>query len=105
MSVSTETCAALRSAIIDQVTKDPEPELAALDDVIRRLTSEGHDQHLRVEQLLLVLKSCWHDLPLAIRRLPRAHPDVLLDRMVQGCIRSYYANARVPRRSGRISRT
>ena len=97
-AIPVETTDALRSAIIEHVTLDPAPETQVLDRVIERLTREGQHLNLRVEQLLVVVKSCWHELPLAIRRSPRAAPDVLLNRMVQGCIRTYYADSRRRRR-------
>jgi hypothetical protein len=97
-AIPSETTAALRSAMIEHVTLDPAPEPQTLDRVIERLTHEGQTLNLRVEQLLVVVKTCWHDLPLAIRRSPRAAPDVMLNRMVQGCIRTYYADSRRRRR-------
>jgi len=97
-AIPVETTNALRSAIIEHVTLEPAPEAQVLDRVIERLTREGQTLNLRVEQLLVVVKTCWHDLPLAIRRSPRAAPDVLLNRMVQGCIRTYYADSRRRRR-------
>jgi hypothetical protein len=96
-SVSEKTCDALRAAMIDHVTGahvTGEPAARALDHVIQQLTLEGQGSGARVEQLLVVVKTCWHDLPAAIRRSPRAHPDVLLNRLVSGCIRAYYADAR-----------
>ena len=97
-AIPVETTDALRSAIIEHVTLEPAPEAQVLDRVIERLTREGQHLNLRVEQLLVVVKTCWHELPLAIRRSPRAAPDVLLNRMVQGCIRTYYADSRRRRR-------
>jgi hypothetical protein len=91
-SVSEKTCDALRTAMIDHVTGEPQAQ--TLDHVIEQLTREGQGVGARVEQLLVVVKSCWHDLPAAIRRSPRAHPDVLLNRLASGCIRTYYADAR-----------
>ena len=63
---------------------------AVVREMIRRVCEVAHERELRAEQLLLLLKQAWRELPEGRRLPPRADDDVLA-RAITVCIDEYYA--------------
>ena len=58
-------------------------------ELIGRTCSLARERGVRVEQVVLLLKEAWRELPEA-RRLPRHDASDMLARTITVCIRSYY---------------
>lgn len=63
-----------------------------LRDALHRACAVTRDSGLHVEDLLVLLKEVWRELPEA-RRAPRQEADELLARVISLCINEYYAPA------------
>ena len=61
----------------------------ALRAALRVTCERARRDGLRAEQLLLVVKAVWHDLP-ERRELPRVDADEVLARVVTACIAEYF---------------
>lgn len=66
--------------------KEPEIDLRA---AFRFACERAREEGLRAEQLLLVLKAIWHDLPES-RQMSPVDADAVLARAVTACIRECY---------------
>jgi hypothetical protein len=75
---------ALRSA--DGRGGAPDPELRR---AIQRSGESARESGLRAEQLIILLKEAWHELPEA-RRAPHRGADDVLARVITLCIDQYY---------------
>lgn len=60
---------------------------------LRAACDQARNDGLRAEELLLVLKDAWRDLP-DRRALPRIDTDAALARVVTACIDEYYESPR-----------
>ncbi len=59
-------------------------------ELVRRTCNTARERGLRAEQLLLVLKEAWRELPEA-QRIPRYNSLEVLARVITVCIHEYYA--------------
>jgi hypothetical protein len=85
-----ETIAAVRSALVQYVAapSDGEPLRQALDV----MAAEAHEKLILPEQLLVVLKDLWYELPSVRAMRDAAEQNRLLQRAVTICIKEYYAD-------------
>ena len=60
-----------------------------LHEALRRTCAAAHARGLRAEQLLVLVKDAWNELP-EVRRLPRHDADGMLARVVTLCVGEYY---------------
>lgn len=83
-----ETLAELRHALSRYVTQgDSDGDLTP---ALKRLSLEARQKSLRAEQLLIVLKEVWGELPEVRSSSRHGMPDDLLPRVVAMCIDQYY---------------
>ena len=61
--------------------------------MMRRTCEAAHAHGIRAEQLLLLIKDAWRELPEA-RRVPRHAAGDVLSRLITICIHEYYARER-----------
>jgi len=85
---SAEALSALRSALEEYLTTSG--ETPSLQPALRRIALEARQQKIHAEQLLIVLKDVWFELP-QIARTPNEKQNELLQRVVTFCIREYYS--------------
>ena len=87
--VSPETVAALRSAIrLHLAGSSPNNQLG---EALHRLSGEAHAKGIRAEQLIILLKQVWGELPEVSRTLEPHERQQVLARLVTLCIDEYYA--------------
>jgi hypothetical protein len=77
----------LHCVLIEQ--SDREPEEAKLRVALRDLCERARGDGLRAENLLIMVKDSWHELP-ERARMPRHDADDALARVVCACIKEYY---------------
>ena len=66
---------------------------AQVREAVRRTCDAAHDCNLYVEEVLVILKARWRNLPEA-RLVPSNVGDGLFARVITLCISEYYARAR-----------
>jgi hypothetical protein len=86
-SVSAETVTALRDAIRRHLTSEVHD--GDLRAALQRLTREARANRLHAEQVIIILKSVWADLPEASQPAPGERRGTL-ERLVTFCINEYY---------------
>lgn len=93
----------IRSVLCSLLGKE-RPDTEATGDLraALRVTCE-HARHdgLRAEQLVLILKAVWRDLPEG-RQLPPVDADETLARVVTACIAEYYDDTPNEQQRGRV---
>jgi hypothetical protein len=89
-ALATETIDVVRSALVQYVVRpsDGEPLRQALGD----MAAEAHEKSILPEQLLVVLKDVWYDLPTVRAMRDQAEQTRLLQRVVTICIKEYYGD-------------
>lgn len=78
---------ALRHAA--RVAELEDKEDPGVHELIGRACTVARDRGVRAEQVVLLLKDAWRELPEA-RRLPRHDASDMLARTITVCIRAYY---------------
>ncbi|HEX2780078.1 MAG TPA: hypothetical protein VHM30_11290 [Gemmatimonadaceae bacterium] len=87
--------AALRGTVPSDGTDGPFDDQTR--ELLRSASVHARADGLRAEQLLLVVKAAWVELPEA-RRAPRDTADATLARVITRCIDEYYTEQPPPRR-------
>ena len=89
-ALAAETIDAVRSALVRYVVEpsDGEPLRQALDS----MAAEAHQKSILPEQLLVVLKDVWYELPTVRAMRDQAEHTRLLQRVVTICIKEYYGD-------------
>lgn len=82
------TMTALRSALQGQF-RHPAGEVD-LRRAMRAMCADGRKRQLRVEKIIILLKSIWNGLPEVQGRTTSSRQD-LLDRLITICVEEYYA--------------
>ena len=84
-----ETTARARVAL-SHYLKNPDGHGDGLRDALDTMASEARSKAMLPEQLLVVLKDIWYDLP-AVKEIDDSSAQVrLLQRVVTMCIKEYY---------------
>jgi hypothetical protein len=89
---SAEQLPDLIRSVLDSLLGSAQPDMQPIGDLraaLRVTCERARDDGVRAEQLLLVLKATWHDLP-GRRQLPHLDGDAVLARLVTACIAEYY---------------
>ena len=63
-------------------------------EALRQACDTAHERGLHAEQLLILVKEAWHELP-ATRRATRDEAERLLARVITLCVEEYYALERL----------
>lgn len=87
-SLDAESVARLRAALAE-VARDGNPT-STLRDELCRVADEARSRQIRAEQLLVLLKDLWADLPEVRRAVDVKEKAALLQRLVTWCIEEYY---------------
>ena len=83
------TVTAVREALRLYLSDPSDP--AALQDALRRMSTDARDKRMHAEHLLVQLKETWNTLP-EVRAMTDAAEQVrVLQRVVTMCIKEYYA--------------
>lgn len=69
-----------------------EPESAALQSTLRQISAEARDRGIHAEQMIVLLKDLWFQLPEIRSAPPGDQQPEMLQRAVTLCIREYYAS-------------
>lgn len=64
-----------------------DPELA---QVLRQIVTEARNRQIRAEQLIVILKHVWDELPDARYAIDREAQDQVRQRLITLCIKAYY---------------
>jgi hypothetical protein len=59
---------------------------------LRQLCADARESGLRAEQLLVLLKDVWSELPATIVRTPSIHGDERLNYVITTCVDEYYGH-------------
>lgn len=88
--LAAETIDAVRSALVEfvETPSDGEPLRRALNT----MAAEAHAKSILPEQLLVILKDVWHDLPRVASMRDPAEQSRLLRQAVTICIKEYYGD-------------
>jgi hypothetical protein len=88
--ISPESVVALREAIrLHLAGSSPNNYLG---DALHRLSGEAHAKGIRAEQLIILLKQVWGEMPEVTRALEPYERQQVLARLVTHCINQYYAD-------------
>ena len=68
-----------------------EPEGAALQPTLREISAEARERGIHAEQMIVLLKDLWFQLPEIRSAAPGDQQPEMLQRAVTLCIREYYA--------------
>lgn len=87
-SLDAESVARLRAALAE-FARDGN-RTPSLRDALRRVADEARGRQIRAEQLLVLLKELWSELPDVRRAVDVKEKAMLLQRLVTWCIEEYY---------------
>lgn len=87
-SLAAESTARLRAVMAEFARNGNRTE--SLHDVLCAVAAEARDRHIRAEQLLVLLKELWAELPEVRRALDPKDKAALLQRLIKWCIEEYY---------------
>ena len=59
---------------------------------LRQVCADARHSGMRAEQLLVLIKDVWSELPVGIARVPSAHGDERLNYVITTCVDEYYAH-------------
>lgn len=59
---------------------------------LSQVCADARHSGLRAEQLLVLIKDVWSELPAGIARMPSAHGDERLNYVITTCVDEYYAH-------------
>jgi hypothetical protein len=79
---------ALRLAL-DDADRGGDASMGELRTTIRRACQSARESGLRAEQLLIIVKEVWRELPEA-RHVPHSDADDVLARVITLCVNEYY---------------
>ena len=88
-AVSGETLETVREAIRRHLS--PQAADSHLRTALRRLSAEARAKGLQAEQVVILLKQMWGELPEVSQPLAPDERRHLLERLVTLCIQEYYA--------------
>jgi len=80
----------LRTALTEQLTS-PDGPTQELSTLLRKVAREAHDQDIKPEQLIIILKQLWISLAESLRPQNADQSELVRQRLVTLCIRAYYA--------------
>ncbi|MDQ2931207.1 MAG: hypothetical protein M3Y05_10385 [Gemmatimonadota bacterium] len=60
---------------------------------LSQVCADARHSGMRAEQLLVLIKDVWSELPAGIARMPSAHGDERLNYVITTCVDEYYAHA------------
>ena len=84
------TISSVREALVQYI--DVPTQSNGLRHALNRMALEAHEKSMLPEQLLVVLKGIWYNLPSVHTISDPAEQIRLLQRVVTMCIREYYAD-------------
>ena len=88
--LSAEAIGSLESALQKYLVG--EPESAGLQSTLRQVAAEARERGIHAEQMIMLLKDLWFQLPEIRSAAPGDQQPELLQRAVTLCIREYYAS-------------
>lgn len=59
---------------------------------LSQICADARRSGMRAEQLLVLIKDVWSELPVGIARMPSAHGDERLNYVITTCVDEYYAH-------------
>lgn len=59
---------------------------------LSQVCADARHSGMRAEQLLVLIKDVWSELPAGIARMPSAHGDERLNYVITTCVDEYYAH-------------
>lgn len=89
-SLDPATVAALRTALTRSLAAGTHGD--ELKDLLRTLAVQARERGLHAEQLLLVLKDVWYEMPELTGRPGNDVQTQLLQQLIARCIQEYYSN-------------
>jgi ActR/RegA family two-component response regulator len=88
--LATQTIEAVRVAMVQYISAPSQSD--DLRDALHRMAADAREKTVLPEQLLIVLKDVWYELP-GVQAMSDTTEQVhLLQRVVTMCIREYYAD-------------
>ncbi len=88
-SLSAETTAALRAAVVRQLDRRSADD-ANLARAVASVVAEARAREMRAEELILAFKNLYDALPDPASAVARAEQMQLREKLVTACIRAYY---------------